>query len=172
MKKIIIERVTLNDLDVLQDISRMTFYRTYASANTEEDINAYLESNFSIENLKKELSCETSEFYFAKHEGKIIGYLKVNLRQPKTIINSKIALEVERIYVLEEFQGNKIGEILIKKAIEISKQKKAKFIWLGVWEKNTKAIQFYKKNGFIEFDKHIFRLGTDEQTDTIMKLEV
>lgn len=64
MKKIIIERVTLNDLDVLQDISRMTFYRTYASANTEEDINAYLESNFSTENLKKELSCETSEFYF------------------------------------------------------------------------------------------------------------
>ena len=109
---------------------------------------------------------------FSKHEGKVIGYLKVNLRQPKTIINSKIALEVERIYGLEEFQGKKIGKILIKKAKEISKQKKAKFIGLGVWEKNTKAIQFYKKNGFIEFDKHIFRLGTDEQTDTIMKLEV
>lgn len=58
------------------------------------------------------------------------------------------------------------------KAIEIAKQKRVAFIWLGVWEENLRAINFYKKNGFIEFDKHIFSLGQEEQTDIMMKLKL
>jgi ribosomal protein S18 acetylase RimI-like enzyme len=45
-------------------------------------------------------------------------------------------------------------------------------IWLGVWEKNHNAIGFYTKNGFITFDKHLFLLGDDQQTDLLMKLEI
>lgn len=58
------------------------------------------------------------------------------------------------------------------KAIEIAKQKRVAFIWLGVWEENLRAINFYKKNGFIKFDKHIFSLGQEEQTDIMMKLKL
>ena len=41
-----------------------------------------------------------------------------------------------------------------------------------VWEENLRAIRFYEKNGFKTFDKHVFRLGSDEQTDIMMKLEL
>ncbi|MFC3157622.1 GNAT family N-acetyltransferase [Chryseobacterium arachidis] len=53
--------------------------------------------------------------------------------------------------------------------MEIAEQEKKKYLWLGVWEENLRAVNFYKKNGFIEFDKHIFRLGNDEQTDLMMQ---
>jgi ribosomal protein S18 acetylase RimI-like enzyme len=56
--------------------------------------------------------------------------------------------------------------------MQVAKDINATHVWLGVWEKNPKAIRFYKKNGFVEFDKHIFKLGTDEQTDIMMKLQM
>ena len=62
--------------------------------------------------------------------------------------------------------------MLYDKAIEIAKEKDAEYVWLGVWEENSRAIRFYKKNGFVEFDKHIFKLGDDEQTDVMMKLRL
>jgi ribosomal protein S18 acetylase RimI-like enzyme len=80
------------------------------------------------------------------------------------------ALEIERIYVLKDFHGKSVGQVLYNKAIDIAKEKKTKYVWLGVWEENPRAISFYKKNGFVEFDKHIFILGDDEQTDIMMKL--
>ena len=74
--------------------------------------------------------------------------------------------------MLKAYHGKKVGQLLYEKAIETAKQKNADYVWLGVWEENPRAISFYKKNGFIGFDKHIFKLGDDEQTDIMMKLQL
>ncbi|WP_139145003.1 MULTISPECIES: GNAT family N-acetyltransferase [Sphingobacterium] len=70
---------------------------------------------------------------------------------------------------LQDYHGKKVGQILYEKALEIALKKKSIYVWLGVWEENPRAIKFYKKNGFVEFDKHTFVLGEDEQTDILMK---
>ena len=132
----------------------------------------YLEEGFSIDKLTAELTNPHSEFHFAKHDNKVIGYLKINFGQAQTEFNDNKALEIERIYVLKEFYGKKVGQVLYDKAFDIAKQAGADYLWLGVWEENQRAINFYKKNGFVEFDKHIFKLGDDEQTDIIMKLKL
>lgn len=132
----------------------------------------YLEEGFTFEKLTSELLSPNSKFYFASFENKVIGYLKLNFGQSQTELKDDKALEIERIYVLNEYHGKKVGQILYDKAIEIAKHKKADYIWLGVWEENPRAINFYKKNGFKEFDKHIFKLGEDEQTDIMMKLKL
>jgi ribosomal protein S18 acetylase RimI-like enzyme len=72
--------------------------------------------------------------------------------------------------VLNTYFGKKVGQVLYQKALAVAKDLALKYLWLGVWEKNERAIQFYKKNGFIEFDQHIFKLGNDEQTDLLMRL--
>lgn len=74
--------------------------------------------------------------------------------------------------ILKNYRPVMNGEILYEKAIEIANRKNSDYVWLGVWEENPRAISFYKKNGFVEFDKHIFRLGDDEQTDVMMKLNL
>jgi ribosomal protein S18 acetylase RimI-like enzyme len=170
MDKIEIQRVRLQEIDRLQKIGRETFYETFSAGNTEENMKKYLEEGFSIEKLTAEVNDPNDELYFATLDGNVIGYLKLNFGQSQTELKDDRALEIERIYVLKEFHGKKVGQLLYEKAIQIAKQKNADYVWLGVWEENPRAINFYKKNGFVEFDKHIFKLGDDEQTDIMMKL--
>jgi ribosomal protein S18 acetylase RimI-like enzyme len=132
----------------------------------------YLEEGFTIDKLTAELTNPDSAFYFATISKNIIGYLKINFGSAQTELKENNAIEIERIYVLIEFHGKKVGQLLYEKALDIAKQKNAGYLWLGVWEKNLRAINFYKKNGFIEFDKHIFKLGNDNQTDIMMKLDL
>lgn len=167
-----VRQVTLNDIDQLQEIGRQTFYETFAGSNTEDDMQKYLDESFSESKLSAELTDPNSEFYFAILDNKVIGYLKVNFGQSQTELKDDKALEIERIYVPKEFHGKKVGQILYDKALQVARQKNADYVWLGVWEENPRAISFYKKNGFIEFDKHIFKLGNDEQTDIMMKLKI
>lgn len=168
----IIRKVTISDIDLLQNIGRQTFYETFSEGNTEENMKKYLEEGFSIEKLGAEINNPDSEFYFALQENQVIGYLKINFGESQTELKDETAIEIERIYVLKEFHGKNIGQLLYEKAIQIAKDKNANYIWLGVWEENPRAIKFYKKNGFVEFDKHIFVLGEDEQTDIMMKLKL
>jgi ribosomal protein S18 acetylase RimI-like enzyme len=172
MEKIDIVRVTPDDMGQLQKIGRQTFSETFSAGNTEENMRKYMEEGFSPEKLGAELIDENAEFYFAKRDTHIIGYLKLNTGQSQTELKDGKALEIERIYVLKEFHGKNVGQILYEKAIQVAKQKNADYVWLGVWEENPRAIKFYKKNGFVEFDKHIFKLGDDEQTDIMMKLQM
>lgn len=172
MENIRIKRVTLNDVDQLQKIGRQTFFETFSAVNTEENIKKYLKEELSLEKLTAELNNKDSKFYFATFDNNVIGYLKLNFGQSQTELKDDKALEIERIYVLREFQGKNVGQLLYEKAIQIASQTNAEYVWLGVWEKNPKAINFYKKNGFVDFDKHIFRLGNDEQTDIMMKLQL
>ena len=132
----------------------------------------YLDKKFSVEQLTLEFNNNESEFYFAKISNKVVGYLKLNCGDAQTEIKDNKAIEIERIYVLKEYFGKKVGQVLYDKALNIANSKNAKYIWLGVWEENPRAIRFYKKNGFVEFDKHVFVLGDDEQTDIMMKLEL
>jgi len=172
MAGIEIKKATLNDIDQLQNIGIQTFYETFSLGNTEENMKKYLSEGFSTEKLAAELSNKNSEFYFATLEDTVIGYLKLNFGQSQTELQDDKAIEIERIYVLKEYHGKGVGQILFDKATRIAKQKDGHYLWLGVWEENSRAIKFYKKNGFMEFDRHVFKLGNDEQTDIMMKLRL
>ncbi|HEX8019642.1 GNAT family N-acetyltransferase [Mucilaginibacter sp.] len=169
METLTIERITKEDLAKLQQISIQTFHESFSALNSEENMNDYLTTSFSAEKLSAELGNQSSQFYFAIVDAEVVGYLKLNLGEAQTEIKDNHALEIERIYVLQAFHGKKVGQLLYDKAIQIAGQINASYVWLGVWENNNRALSFYKKNGFAEFDKHIFRLGTDEQTDLMMK---
>lgn len=172
MENITIQKVTLNHLEALQQISKQTFAETYSAGNTEENIRRHLEEGFSRPKLASELNDPNMEFYFAMLGDKITGYIKLNFGPTQTELQDDEAVELERIYVLQAFQGRKIGQLLCEKAIEVARQKNAGYVWLGVWEENPKAIRFYQKNGFVAFNKHIFKLGNDPQTDLMMKLSL
>jgi ribosomal protein S18 acetylase RimI-like enzyme len=172
MNSITILQVGLNDVEKLQAISRTTFSQTFDEHNSPEDMQTYLDKSFAIDQLKTEINNPDSEFYFAVDANTVVGYLKINIREAQTEKKDVNAFEIERIYVDHAYLGKKIGQSLFNKAIDLAISKKAAYVWLGVWEENHRALAFYKKNGFIPFDKHIFKLGNDEQTDIMMKLEL
>lgn len=172
MSNINVVRAGLGDIAALQNIGRKTFFETFAAGNTEENMNKYLEEGFSIDKLTAELNDSNAEIYLAELDNEIIGYLKLNFGKSQTELKDDKALEIERIYVSKQYHGKKVGQILYDKAIKVANEKNAHYVWLGVWEENPRAIAFYKKNGFIEFDKHIFILGDSKQTDIMMKLQL
>ena len=160
------------ELQTLQEIGRATFFEAFAAQNAASDMANYLNENFSLEKLAAEFDHPESLFFFAELNDRVIGYLKVNWGAAQTEALPDNALEIERIYVLSEYQGKKAGKALFDKAYSIASEKNMAAIWLGVWEENTAAIGFYRKQGFVEFGKHPFRLGEDEQTDLLMKLNI
>ena len=162
----------INDLDELFSISRSTYYNSFAVDNTTENMTMYLDSAFSKSNLTNELENKESNFYFVYLMDVVVGYFKINWGNAQTDLKDNDALEIERIYVLKEFQRKHLGQKMLAKIIEIAKNKKAKYIWLGVWEKNIKAIRFYEKNGFVKFGEHDFMLGNEKQNDHLMKLTI
>ena len=167
-----IRKINIDDLEALRNLSIQTFKETFEEVNTEEDMQKYLLENLSIEKLKSELENPNSEFYFAENNDEILGYLKLNFKDAQTEKLEENHFEIERIYVLKAFLGQKIGQILFDKAIEIGREKNLEYVWLGVWEENHRAIKFYEKNGFEIFGKHDFVLGEDVQTDLLMKLKL
>ncbi|XOV69200.1 MAG: GNAT family N-acetyltransferase [Fluviicola sp.] len=172
MGTVAIHKANRKDLQDLQSVSRTTFKESFGEQNTPEDIEKYLREKFNEEQLLLELDNPDSVFYIATLDGDVIGYLKLNSGKAQTELKDESGLEIERIYVLNKFIGKGIGKQLFNLTLDIARQKKSHFIWLGVWEKNERALTFYHKNGFVEFDKHIFVLGDDHQTDMLMKLEL
>jgi diamine N-acetyltransferase len=172
VKGLFLKRAMQTEVVELQRICIQTFTETFSAANTAENMSKYLAEKFSLDSVTRELNDENAEIHLAVLDDQVIGYLKVNAGQSQTEIKDDKALEIERIYVLKEYHGLKVGQLLLEKAVQIATAKLADYVWLGVWEENSRAINFYKKNGFIEFDKHIFTLGDDEQTDIMLKKDL
>jgi len=169
MPQIKINKASINDIQSVIAISKETFIETFADSNTEENMKKYLTENFDEDKLGTELNNPESLFYLAFEDENVIGYLKLNFGAAQTELKDEDALEIERIYVKSAYHGKKVGQMLYEQALSTAAFLGKLFVWLGVWEQNVKAIRFYEKNGFVAFDKHIFVMGEDEQTDIMMK---
>ncbi|WP_340203067.1 GNAT family N-acetyltransferase [Ascidiimonas sp. W6] len=172
MEELELVEVTIKDLHVLRELSIHTFSEKFSEGNNKQDLYSYLESAFSKKQLSKELINKNSHFYFVKLGQLIVGYLKLNIGDAQIELKTENSAELERIYVLKSYQRKGIGHFLINFAIEWAVEYKLDFIWLGVWEKNDSAIRFYERHGFTAFGVHHFMVGTDKQTDVMMKLKL
>jgi ribosomal protein S18 acetylase RimI-like enzyme len=172
MNPITIRKATISDLDIIQKIGSQTFIETFAAVNTPENMDNYILQHFNSQQVALEINNPDSAFYLAILDDETIAYLKLNFGNAQTEIRSSQSMEIHRIYVLKKFHGKKIGQVLLNEAIKIGQKSGVDTIWLGVWEQNHKAIQFYNNNDFVEFDKHTFALGNDVQTDLLMELRI
>ena len=165
--------VSIDDVKLLRKLSVQTFLETFGAQNTEADMQEYLNNQMSTSQLKKELEHAHSNFYFAYYKDRLAGYLKLNFESAqRETVGTGTAFEVERIYLLNDFQRQGLGKVLFEKAVALGKEKGYRKLWLGVWEHNTPALAFYKKLGLTVFDKHTFVLGSDSQTDLMLELDL
>ena len=167
-----IRKCTFSDLDDLLEIAAQTFDDTFRAMNTPANFEAYMRQAFTREKFSAELAHPHSAFYFIFAGGLLAGYIKLNVLDAQNELQGPDSLEIERIYVKKEFQGRGLGKDLLEFALDIARQSGKQFAWLGVWEKNEKAIGFYQSLGFQQAGTHGFILGDDHQTDKIMKINL
>ncbi len=167
-----IRAATKDDAVLIADISRQTFYETFAADNTKADMDKFLNEQFTSTRLISEVSLQENYFFLAYDNNEVAGYLKLRENKQSKLLTEKPSIEIARIYSIKKMIGKGIGKLLMQKSIDIAKQKQKQIIWLGVWEKNQRAIDFYHKWGFEKFGEQDFLLGTDLQTDLLMKKEL
>jgi ribosomal protein S18 acetylase RimI-like enzyme len=161
---------TIEDAEMLSELGARTFYDAFAKDNTPENMDAYLKRSFSPEIQFKELSQPDVVFLIVEAEGNPIGYAQLILNSKDEAIKGARPLEIRRIYASREYQGRGVGKELMLATIKEARRRGCDCVWLGVWEKNQRAIDFYKKWGFQEVGTHLFSLGDDPQKDFVMAL--
>ncbi|WP_028591179.1 GNAT family N-acetyltransferase [Paenibacillus massiliensis] len=163
-----IKKCSIDGVELLRQISIETFRETFEDQNSPEQMRAYLDSAFSTRQLEQELSNPCSEFFIIYIQAEPAGYLKLNVNDAQSEPMGEDSLEIERIYVRAQFQKQGLGQHLFNKAMEIATSHNKSKIWLGVWEKNLNAIEFYQRLGFVQTGTHSFYMGEEEQMDWIM----
>ncbi len=167
-----LQRCNAPDLKRLVAISKTTFIDAFEKDNDPEDFKVYIDFAFDGEKLLGELKNPDITFYFVHKDADLVGYLKLNENGAQTDIKSEETMELERIYVLRDFQGQHIGKWMLDEVKKIASRKKKTLLWLGVWERNLKAIKFYRNHGFTKFGTHPYYVGKDKQTDWLMRFNL
>lgn len=166
MSLVTVRYTTPKDAELIADMSRTSFYEAFAKDNTKEDMAIFMDEQFTKEDLMKEVELNEGIFMLAYIADEPVGYARMRL---KNNLAHEEAIEVARIYALKKAIGKGVGKTLMQECINKANELQMKYIWLGVWEKNERAIAFYQQWGFERFGEHQFLLGTDLQTDWLMK---
>lgn len=159
MVAINIRPVNLDEIAVLRDLSIVTFRETFGHDNTEDQLQEYFDTTLTEAILTEEVRDPESRYYFITVDGQKAGFLKTNTGQAQTEQELDKAFEIQRIYILQSFQGLGLGKKLFEFALQEAKNQGCDWAWLGVWEKNFKAQAFYQKYGFEKFSEHAFPVG-------------
>jgi diamine N-acetyltransferase len=160
------------DAKLIADLSHKTFYETFAAQNTKENMDKFLNEQFTKGKLILEVGAPGNTFLLAYKDQEVVGYAKVRENTAPKSLGITDTLEIARLYVVEHMIGKGIGNLLMQTIIDMARQRVIPVVWLAVWEKNNRAIEFYKKWGFEKFDDTLFVLGDDIQLDWLMKKHV
>ena len=169
-----IRKATDQDAQILTEIARKSFYDTFADhpKNAPEDMKSYMDEAFTVEAISSELADKNSTYFVAEIEKEMVGFAKLKGNSREEGISGENPIELCRLYALQEFIGKGIGKALMLHCFEFARENGHDVFWLGVWEYNYRAQEFYKKFGFEKCGEHIFQLGNDPQTDWLMQRSI
>ncbi|MDP5061074.1 MAG: GNAT family N-acetyltransferase [Maribacter sp.] len=163
---------SLEELHQLRQISEHTFVIAFEKDNDPEDFKKYIEKAFALEKVKEELLNPNSDFYFVYKDKEVVGYFKLNVNDAQSELKQDDSVELERIYVVSKYQGLGLGKQFLHYIKAIAQERNKKMLWLGVWQENKRAVKFYERHGFQKFDTHPYFIGSDEQTDWLMRFDL
>ena len=110
----------------------------------------------------------TSRRCWSRRAATAIAYAQLRADHVPDCVTGPNPIELWRFYVDREWHGRGIARPLMDRVKAAARERGAKTLWLGVWERNDRARAFYAKCGFADVGEHIFLFGTDPQTDRVM----
>jgi len=163
-----IRYATAADHILLAEVGAETFYDSFAADNTPEDMAAYLAGSFCPEKQASELADPASKFLIAELGDQTVGYARLKFGPAPAAVIAQKPMEIVRFYARKAWIGKGIGAQLMQACLDEANRSGCDVVWLDVWEKNPRAIAFYRKWGFVQVGTQIFPLGDDLQHDWLM----
>ncbi len=157
------------DARLLASLGARLFEQTFGADNSAEDMHEYLSTAFTPARQREELSDPDRAAWIAESDDRDpVGFALIRRRSVGDGVVASLPVEIERIYVDRTLHGGGVGRRLMEQCVTRARAWRADVLWLGVWERNPRAIAFYEKGGFRAVGSHTFLLGTDEQRDIVM----
>ena len=157
------------DSKLLSDLGKVCFTEAFGQYNSPEDLKTFLAETYDEIKIADELKSDNCTYFIAEENNDAVGYLKLSGgEKPKELIEKR-TIQIDRIYVRKHLIGKKVGALLMQKCIEVAQNENCDTIWLGVWQENKTAIDFYLKWGFEIFGTKQFRIGNKVDDDYMMK---
>jgi diamine N-acetyltransferase len=157
------------DAEMIADLARRTFYETFAAVNTEENMRIYLEEQYTRERAIAEVVAPGRVYLLAYLGDEVAGYASLREADPPKGLEGGKTIEIGQLYAEQKMIGRGVGAFLMQACLDIAKERRMDWVWLGVWSQNHRARAFYAKWGFEPFGEHIFFVGLDAQTDWWMR---
>lgn len=159
---------TEDHVRIVAALSAATFYEAYVETDDPQDLARYVTEKFSVRSIRRELSDPAVTCYLGAAREKFVGYLKIRRSEPPSCLAGRNLMEIERIYILSKYSGQGLGKALIDKALETAKEEGFDGVWLGVWDENLAAKDFYRKRGFVLAGEMPFEYGDQVFTNEVM----
>ena len=167
-----IRRAIPDDAPTIIDLAQKTFVETYGETNKRENVDTYMQAMFSHDKIRTEINSPNERFFIAFNNSNPVGFTKLRDDRQGRGLDGKKALEIERIYVLKDYQGLKVGKELLDKCKSLAAEENFVVIWLQVWQRNSKAVQFYQKGGFVIYETATFQFGDETHQDYVMRYDL
>ena len=163
-----VRRASIEDAALLAELGARTFIEAYAADNTPDDMATYVASSFTPERLAEQLVDPAYGYLVAEMSGRPVGYALLRTGDVPACVDGPMPVELARFYVESAWQGLGVAQVLMAAGLVEVERMGGRTLWLGVWERNARAIRFYEKQGLISVGTQTFRLGHDIQVDHVM----
>jgi GNAT superfamily N-acetyltransferase len=167
LEKPIIQLAEPSNAASLAKLAEKTFRDAFARFINREDFESYVAGSFTENQIKSELLDRASTFFIARLEDKWVGYAKLYQSPPPGCVKPLPAIELARLYSLQQYLGCGIGAALLEACLNYASNSAFKSIWLGSWKENHRGNAFYAKMRFEICGAKTFALGSDIQEDYI-----
>jgi GNAT superfamily N-acetyltransferase len=157
-----------SDAPALAALAVRTFRDTYESHNSAEDMALHVAQSFGASHQGRELADPEIITLVAEIGNDLAGYAQLRRKRPPACVEGAAPIELWRFYVDKAWHGQGIAQALMERVEAEAARAGASTLWLGVWERNDRALAYYRKSGFVEVGSHTFVVGSDAQTDRVM----
>jgi diamine N-acetyltransferase len=165
----LIRAASAADVGMLTEFARGSFHDAFAQMNSPENMEAYMSENFTPQKFSAQLADPRATFLIAEIEATPVAFAKLFNGDIPDCVEGFAPVELERFYVDRQFHGKGVAQSLMQACFDRAGQSGHKTVYLGVWEKNHRAIAFYRKCGFEIVGSHVFHLGAEAQNDLWME---
>lgn len=152
----------------LSVLAERTFRDTFAATNTADDMELYCAGAYSPEIQAAEIRDPNKTTLLVEQDDQLVAYAQLDRSTPPPSVTARRPIELKRFYLQQTIHGSGVASDLMRAVIEGAGGLGADVMWLGVWERNPRAIRFYEKSGFRTVGDHVFQMGSDPQRDLIM----
>lgn len=165
-------RGSVVDAAELADFAARTFAETFSADNNPSDLQSHLTANYGLEQQAAELADPLVITILARSNDELVAFAQVRKSTAPTCVTQESPIELHRLYVDRRLHGSGLAQQLMEAVLQAAHEFGASHIWLGVWERNPRAIAYYKKAGFIDIGSTIYCVGPDRQTDRVLAVSL